>query len=564
MQQKDSFTFWRLSCLAITACLIGCSGSISDSNEPKPLGETPSEGEPVVADAPAEGACSHPVRDPGPIVARRLTRWEYVNSLRDTLGIDLGAEAAALPLELRTAGFYNTANNLLPTLERVTVFSDLAAKASAKISNFNAFVAGFTSCRTFGDTCEIEFVRRLGKALARRPLEPEEIQGFRALFEVTKTCGLAFDDGAKAVLEALLQSPQFLYRTERQFPQAGATFRALDGFELASRIAYLVTGSSPDAELMAAAEDNKLATPQARAAHVKRLLGTKPAVLAAQRFVNDWLTLDEVDTIPRDSNRFAQWNESVRGDLKEEALRMVEDVVFKQQKPLTALLTHEETFATPALAKLYGLPSQGEGWRAYDLSQVPTRKGLLTTAAVLMRSGGTADAAMVARSLFIFRNILCSDVAPPPPGTNTQEAEELKGGSKRDVADHRVADRVCGGCHQQFEPLAFAFEPFDGIGVYQEVDSEGHKTRTDGVIPGEPSQPYANTDEYLNLLAKHPEVESCMVKKPFQFAIGRALDGVDECTIADLQRALQRTDGSYQEFLLTLVQHPVFAFVRRE
>jgi hypothetical protein len=493
-----------------------------------------------------------------------LTRWEYVASVREALGVDVSAEAAALPQELRTEGFYNTAKDLRPTLERVTLWSELAARVVAKIANLGELVGRYTSCRVFGDECETQLIGRLGRRLGRRPLRAEEIAGFRPVFAAARSCGRDFDQGARAVLEALLQSPQFLYRTERQRVTAGGTFAALDGHEIAARISYLVTGGPPDDTLAAAADRGELESPDRRAEHVRRLAAGKAAVVAGLRFANDWLTLDELDGTMRDSRRFPAWNEALRADIKQESLRMIEDVLFTRGRPLAALLTTEETVATPALAALYGLPSRGAGWQRYDLGKVVERKGLLTTAGVLMRSGG-GDAAVVARSLFVFRDVLCRDVGSPPAGIDTAAPAALAGGSRRALAEHRTNDPVCGGCHRQFEPLAFGFEPYDAIGAYRRTDDNGHVTRTDGAIPGPgPAQAYANIDEYMDLLARHPDAHRCLVSKPYQFAIGRAIEEADACTIEDLGRALNRTDGSYRELLVALVRHPTFVFVRKE
>lgn len=559
---------WTLACVI---ALCGCSGKLMD-DEDAPPAERPEDGvgaggaaEPVVPDAPKSGACADPVRDPGPTVARRLTRWEYVNTLRDTLGIDMSSEAAALPPELRSAGLFNTAKDLLATLERVTLWNELASQAAAKIPDLGAFVAAHTSCRRFEATCEDEFIERLGTKLFRRPVPQGEAALFNPLFREAAACGMSFDEGAKAVLEAMLQSPRFLYRIEDQTTDAKGSFRALDAWEMANRLSYLVTGSAPDEALVAAAKAGALSSPAARIEHVRRLSKSKAALDTALRFVSDWLTLDDLDTAVRARDRFPLWNDRLRADMKEEALRMVEEVLFTQKRPLSALLTHEETTLTPGLAELYGLQPSGSGWQRYDLKGVAQRRGILSTAAVLLRSGSTADAAMVARSLFLYHNFLCQDVAGPPPGTVTADPPEIAGNSKRDRAERRLADPKCGSCHQQFEPLAFVFEPYDGIGAYKATDEGGHVTRTDGVIPSAAGPiAYANLDDYVEALIAHPDVAACLVKKPFQFAIGRALEELDTCTLEDLSRALARTDGSYAEFLEVLVSHPVFSFVRRE
>lgn len=267
---KQNYT--RALALLFVFSVGGCSGNLNDNDAggagngggTQPGGPN-SPSQPTVKDPPAEGACSNPLRDPGPLVARRLTRWEYVNSVKDVLGIDLSQEIKDYPRELRTEGFFNTAKDLLPTLDRVTLWNELARKASEKVADLNGFVGKYTSCRDATAACQKEFISRLGAALARRPLSDAEVDRFLPIFAATDSCKLGFEAGGKAVLQALLQSPQFLYRAERQKGAEQGTFRALDGYEMASRLSYLVAGTSPDQALFDAAKSGALADPNNRA-----------------------------------------------------------------------------------------------------------------------------------------------------------------------------------------------------------------------------------------------------------------------------------------------------------
>lgn len=569
--------FFRPTSLLLLALLgaSACQGQATDESDPGAgpggTGGTSLPAVPVVDDPPAAGACSDPVRDPGPAITRRLTRWEYVESVRVALGLDMSAEAALLPPELRTESFYNTAKDLRPTYERVELYGKLASQAAAKLSTGNSlttFVRKHTTCTDKTEACETAFVKSVGLRLARRPLTPTEITAFRGLFATAASCGEDFASGAKMVVEALLQSPQFLYRSERQRSEGTGPFRGLDDYEIATRLSFLAVGAGPDDALLDAAAAGKLSNADEREKQLKRLVATAAGTKAGLRFANDWLTLDDLDGVQRDTARFPEWKEGLQTEAKEEVLRMIEKIAWKDGRPLVDLLTASTTEATPGLAKLYGLTSRGDGWQTYDLKNEPQRQGVLTTAGVLMRSGSNADAQMVSRALFVFRNFMCGTVGKPPPGTNVEPPSDLENASKRAFAEYRVNSDKCSGCHAQFDPLSFVFEPYDGIGAFRTKDDKGHTTRTDGNIPNpenlDASEPYANLDEFLALLAKRDDVKQCLVRKPFQFAIGRALEGLDDCTIADLERAMAKTDGRYADLLTAVVKHPTFLFVRRE
>ena len=174
---------------------------------------------------------------------------------------------------------------------------------------------------------------------------------------------------------------------------------------------------------------------------------------------------------------------------------------------------------------------------------------------------------MIYRSLFVFENIMCEHADPPGPTIDTGTPAGLRDSGQRAFADYRMTNETCGPCHSQFDPLAFAFEPYDSIGVYRDIDEKGNPTRTDGNYPQRDgtSVAFTSVSEFVELLAADSRVDHCLVKKPLQFALGRALnDRKDACTILDIERAMDASDGSYLSLLVAVAQHPTFTSVRRE
>ena len=312
------------------------TGTEDNSEKPTSSGTDGAEVSfPRLDDPPAVGRCSEPTRDPGPTFARRLTRPEYVQTVRDVLGVDVNMYAGQVwPRDLQTEGFYNTAKDLLPTLERVDGFRLLANRVVDEIDDFDGFAANFADCDKRQTACIRTYVQRLGKRLARRPLLVTEVDSYARLFDVASACGGSFRDGAQAVLRGMLQGPQFLYRSERQRVSGDGEARALDGFEIASRLSYLVTGSAPDDGLLARAETGDLSDPEVRAVQVRRLFQTEAGRETARRFIRDWLTLDELDFTQRDAEDFPEWNNSFRAEMKAEVMRMVEREILDGGQPL--------------------------------------------------------------------------------------------------------------------------------------------------------------------------------------------------------------------------------------
>ncbi len=171
--------------------------------------------------------------------------------------------------------------------------------------------------------------------------------------------------------------------------------------------------------------------------------------------------------------------------MREETIAFFHDVVWKKNLPLVDLLNAQFTYATPRLAKHYGIESQGEGLKRYDLAGVASRGGLLTQGSVLTIGGD--DASMVTRGLFVLNDLLFSEVGDPPPGLDITPVPTSPGRTHRAIAIERIESASCGGCHSRFEPLAFGLERFDGLGSYHEIDEHGNQLREDGEIlfPGE-------------------------------------------------------------------------------
>ena len=205
------------------------------------------------------------------------------------------------------------------------------------------------------------------------------------------------------------------------------------------------------------------------------MLGGPHAREMIQRYFREWLSLDDLD----DANRGADFTPQLATDMKQETLDDVADQLWDGAQPLTTMFATKTTKVTPALAKYYGLGAPDAAGR-YATDALPGRQGLLTHASVLTVNGD-ANASIVLRGLYIFRKVLCQDVPAPPPGaTSVMLAPDTA--SERQKSDARLMHEPCQSCHGQFDPLAYAFEPFDNMGRAQAKDPNGNAVRSDGGI----------------------------------------------------------------------------------
>ncbi len=495
----------------------------------------------------------------------RLTVPEYIETVRSTLGVDIAKEARELlPRDLRADGFSNTAYNLNVDLGHVEAYAQLAEIAVGRI-DVKALVKRHTNSRELTDENVTKVIEPLGRRLLRRPLTKEQVTHYCGLSTTVAAAGGNIEEATRYILEAMLQSPLFLYRILEQ--RGDGAPRPLDPYELASRMSYVLWGGPPDDALLDAAEKKALGR-DGVASQARRMLKDPRAVEQSRQFLGQWLNLDRLDNLRPGRQTFPQWDGRLAGDMRRETLALFEEIAWKQKRPLTELFNARVTFVTPRLARHYGLPpvdfkSDDEPIR-YDLSSQP-RSGLLTHGSVLTVGGD--EASMVSRGLFVMHELLRGVVRDPPPCVDTTPVPSQPGLTQRAVAESRIANKNCTGCHAKFEPLSFGLERFDGLGTYRETDEHGNKLREDGsiLIPGQQeSLEYKSSAELMDLLAKSDRVRETFTWKITQFAVGRPLGAEDAPLVVEIHRAAQQEGGTYADTMLAIVTSDLVLTTRTE
>jgi len=500
------------------------------------------------------------------VFVQRLTVPEYIETVRSTLGVEIAKEAHEfLPRDLRADGFSNTAYNLNVDLGHVEAYARLAEIIVGRV-DVRALARNYTKSRELTDENVTKVVTPVGRLLLRGPLSKDEIRDCCGISTSVAGAGGNFDAAIRYILEAMLQSPRFVYRIERQRGDGAAS--PVNTYELASRLSYILWGGPPDEELLRAADEGDLDRKGVES-QAQRMLRDRRAVERSRQFITEWLDLDRLDNLRPSLKKFPNWDASLAADMRHETLAMFEEIVWKQDRPLTDLLNAQVTFVTPRLAKHYGLPLEtqptGEETIRYDLSSVPGRGGLLTQGSVLTVGGD--DASTVTRGLFVMHELLRGVVRDPPPCVDTTPLPTKPGLTQRAIAESRLANKSCTGCHSKFEPLSFGLEKFDGVGTYHETDEHGNKLREDGSIlfPGE-EEPvsYRTAAELMDLLAGSDRVRETLTWKVTQFALGRPLGAEDARIVTDIHRAAQRGGGTYASLMTAIVTSDLVQMARTE
>ena len=494
---------------------------------------------------------------------QRLTVDEYIETVRAAVGVDISKEAREiLPKDLRADGFSNTAYNLNVDLKHVEAYAQLAEIAVGRMDVLK-FTSRFSKSRSLStDATMRELVAEMGKWLLRGPLDKQEEITYSGIATTVASAGGSFEEAARYLIEAMLQSPRFIYRIENQQGDGGTN--EVGDYELASRLSYIIWGGPPDETLMREAENGRLDRSGIEK-QAARMLKDSRAVDRSIQFVSEWLNLERMANMQPGAEKFPNWDTALAADMRQETVEFFKDVAWKNERPLADLLNAKFTYATPRLAKYYGLTPKGKGVSRYDLSGVPARGGLLTQGSVLTVGGD--DASMVTRGLFVLHDILRGTVKDPPPGLDITPVPSKPGLSQRVIAEQRIANVSCGGCHTKFEPLAFGLEKYDGLGAYHDKDEHGNKLREDGEIlfPGTPKPvKYQTSAELMDLLAGNQRVRETITWKLTQFALGRPVVAADAPIVAKIHEVAQADGGTYPSLLTAIVTSDLVRMTRTE
>lgn len=357
-----------------------------------------------------------------------------------------------------------------------------------------------------------------------------------------------------------MQAPSFMYAHE-QVPVDAQT-RAVDQFELAQRMGFVLWRALPDAQLMNAARAGELSDPETREFHARRMLQHPRAAHALRTLILEWFGLDNIAS-SSDSLGDAHYalseqeTPSFRESMELEVLRLVNDVIADQRSSYKPLLTTTHTFMTSQLLSHHDVegiaePSDGSGLHRVE---VDGRAGLLTTTAFLTRNKD-----VIHRGLFMRSNLLCTPIGAPDATVDTTSVPPVEDESVRDWVGRRMEKQNCGGCHIMMDPLGLTLDPYDALGRARTEDQYGNVVRGTGELSGAGDVDGAVEDagELGSRLASSPRVQSCVAQRVFAFSLGRRPSPTDSCTISKLDGALSAHDGDLREALIALIKTPTF------
>jgi hypothetical protein len=509
---------------------------------------------------------------PGPSPVRRMTRFEYNNTVRDLLG-DTTEPAKDFPVEEESNGFSNNANDLVVTPVLAEKYM-LAAESVAGRAVADA--EGLTGCFPGADAkvtdgCMREFIAAFGKRAYRRPLSADEVEQLLGIFHdgvaIESTRGVPAEQllraGVSLVLENMLQSPDFLYRVELGEGMSpvdpAATIVPVSSFEMASRLSYFLWGSMPDDELFAAAESDGLRTKEQVAAQARRMLDDPRARDAVSMFHQQWLDYDRISNVGKNPSMFPEWSPAIGSLMKEEMRSFIEHVVFDGEGDMKTLLTASYSYADRDLAKFYGVSGGGEGEATRVDFDPQKHAGILSMGAILAYYAHSDQTSPVLRGKLVREVFLCDTLDPPPamfqppmPDPNTTGRERAK--------EH--ASGGCADCHKLMDPIGFGFENFDALGRWRDEENAAPIDASGSIIESDVDGNFDGVRQLADKLADSDDVRGCYAKMWFRYAYGRMETTEDACTLDQVTTSFGESGGSVKELLVALTQTDAFMYRR--
>jgi hypothetical protein len=414
-----------------------------------------------------------------------------------------------------------------------------------------------------GTACAERIVAALARRAYRRPVTPDERKELVNLVHLAKAQGQTTEQGVQLALQAMLVSPNFLFRIERDPGGSGAAeVHTISDIELASRLSYFLWSSMPDDELLRLAEAGRLHTPAVLHAQVKRMLADTKSAALARNFAGQWLELRNLDFVDPSVLRFPEWGIGLRDAMKTET-RMFFDYILRENRPLSDFLDAKYTFLNEALAKHYGIAGvTGPEFRKVDLA-TDQRGGLLGQGSVLAISSYRERTSVVLRGKFVLENILGTPPPPPPPDVPAlnEEAVGTTASLRQQMEKHR-ANPICSSCHSKMDPLGFGLENYDPVGKWRTMDGK-FPVDSSGTLPNGKS--FSSPAELRKILVGDiPNFARCLTEKMLTYSLGRGLEPADRKTVAEIDRKVAAANWEFQSLVYGIVDSIAFQMRHRE
>ncbi len=514
---------------------------------------------------------------PGRAPLRRITKFEYGNTVRDLFG-DTTSPETALPAETLTSGTAIFGNNAdaqsVPNIlaqNYETVAEGIAQRATAtpaalgKLATCGSTITA-TAVTATEDACAKSIIAALVPRAYRRSITTAESDELVALYKLVRPAN-TFASGIAAVIEGVLQSPDFLYRVEFGVADtAKPSLKRPTGPEMATRLSYLFWGTMPDAPLTAMAASGALLTNAGVMTQAKQMLDDPRSHPIIAYFFDSLLPINTLTSLERDKTLYPTFNPTIGSLMHQETQRFLEYEIYEGPGTWPDILTAPYTFVNDALATYYGI-SGVTGSTFQKVATDPKKRiGLLSQGGFLAGSTISNNTNPVARGSFIVQKLMCR-IIPLPTGAilamvKPPEPYSANTGRER-YALHR-SQPVCMTCHQFMDPVGLTLENYDPVGLWRDTEN-GEMIDPSGTVPGADGTAtgptVAGPIEMMKALAGADATQTCFATHWLEYGYGRSMDPADACTQQSVQTAFKGAGYNVKQLLLSLTQTDAFLYL---
>ncbi len=408
--------------------------------------------------------------------------------------------------------------------------------------------------------CAQKTLTNFARRAFRRPATAAEMDRLMGLFEQARERGNSFDESMAVGLQAVLVSPQFLFRVE-QDPPAGQE-RRLNDFEIASRLSYFLWSTMPDEELLSLAEQGRLSDKATLHEQVRRMMQDPKAEALVENFGGQWLQFRALESAEPDKALFSRFDHYLSWSMEQETKLLFEHIMH-DDKSVLDFVNAKYSYLNEDLARFYGIKGvRGPEFRRVDLSGTE-RAGVLGQGSVLTVSSYATRTSPVLRGKWVLENLL--NQPPPPPPPNVPALDESKTGkemSMRAQMEAHRANAVCASCHARMDPLGFGLENFDAIGRWRTHEGD-FEIDPSGKLPD--GRTFSGPRELADMLAKQDEAFGLAIsEKLLIYALGRGLKPHDRPVLKQIAEQLKADDYRFSSLVMGIVDSLPFQYRKAE
>lgn len=499
--------------------------------------------------------------EPGFVPLHRLNKREFEAAVLQVFGV-AGDYAASLPSDNKVSRYDNNAAAQQITGALVEGYLTASRRIVDDLRSDPAARNRFFSCEDAQDeACAGQKLEQVATLAFRRTVSPDEVEALLAPYRQVRSLELDFEQAMAASLQAVIVSPDFLFRAwgaESQLSPQATSGVPLSGTEYVTRLAAFIWGSVPDQTLLDQAragwfDDRHLADTQARIREtVQTMLQDPRAGSMVDTFFGTFLHLNMMNESDRrpDPRRFPEWSEALENDMITETRTFLQNLIANDESPFD-LLTADYTYANRRLAQVvYGLEGEGMDDGTFQRVQLPPeRRGILTQPTVLTMTSNPDRTSIVNRGLWVMDNLMCLPTPSDAPPDAPTETPEIEGASIRERTEAHRSDPSCAVCHDTMDPL--------GFGMERETDDDGFPVDARGELPD--GRTFAGAIELVDVIAESGEFERCLARNMLEYAVGRRFGfGADACTFAQIASELD-ADSPFSEWVFQIVTRTPFS-----